>query len=120
MQTAVYASNRVPHAILANETPYKALYGKDAHLEHLRAIWVQAFVHVETHTKKLEHRAWERCLVGYSFDGKSFLVDTPSTRSVRESRNVMFIETPSVLPEPDLVSGFDEGEFAYDDYDDMA
>ena len=30
-----------------------------------------------------------------------------------------FIETPSVLPEPDLVSGFDEGEFTYDEYDDM-
>ena len=25
MQTAVYMSNRVPHAALANETPYKAL-----------------------------------------------------------------------------------------------
>ena len=26
---------------------------------------------------------------------------------MHESRNVIFIETPSVLPEPDLVSGFD-------------
>ena len=24
-----------------------------------------------------------------------------------------------VLPEPDLVNGFDEGEFTYDEYDDM-
>ena len=58
MQTAVYVSNRVPHAALA--TPYKALYGKDAHLGHGRAIGERAFVHVEKHTKKLEHRAWER------------------------------------------------------------
>ena len=35
------------------------------------------------------------------------------------SRNVTFIHTPSVLPEPDLVVGFDEEEFTYDDYDDM-
>ena len=56
MQTAVYVRNRVPHASLANETPYKALYGKDAHLGHLRAIGARAFVHVETHTKTLEHR----------------------------------------------------------------
>ena len=49
MQTAVYVSNRVSHAALAKETPYKVLYGKDANLGHLRAI--QAFVHVETHTK---------------------------------------------------------------------
>ena len=102
---------------LANETPYKALYCKDAHLGHLRAIGAWAFVHVETHTKKLENCAWEGHLVGYSVDSKSFRVYNSSTSSVRESRNVISIETPSVLPEPDLVSGFDEGELTYDDYD---
>ena len=97
----------------------RTLYGKDAHLGHLRAIGVLAFVHVETHTKKLEHRAWEGRLVGYSVDSKSCRVYNSSTRRVREMRNVIFVETPSVLPEPDLVSGFDEGEFTYDDYDNM-
>ena len=77
-------------------------------------------MHVETHTKKLEHRTWtwEGRLVGYSVDSKSFRVYNSSTRSVRESRNVIFIVTPSVLSETDLVSSFDEGEFTYDDYDD--
>ena len=117
MQTAVYVSNRVPHAALANETPYKALYGKDVHLGHLRVIGARAFVHVDT--KTLEHRAWEGRLVGYSVDIKSFRVYNSSTRSVREGRNVIFIETPSALPEPDFVSVFDEGEFTYDDHDDM-
>ena len=119
MQAAVYVSNKVPHAALANATPYNVLYGKDAHLGHLRAIGARAFVNAETHTRTLEHRAWEGRLVGYSVDSKYFGVYNSSTRSVRESRNVIFIETPSVLPEPDLVSGFDEGEFTYDDYDDM-
>ena len=32
MQTAVYLSNRTPHATLNNGTPYKALFGTDAHL----------------------------------------------------------------------------------------
>ena len=80
MQTAVYVSNRVPHAALANETPYKALYGKDAHLGHLRAIGTLAFVHVETHTKTLEHRVWEGHLIGCRVD-KSFRVYNSSTRS---------------------------------------
>ena len=31
MQTAVFLSNRSPHAALNNGTPYKALYGKDAY-----------------------------------------------------------------------------------------
>ena len=119
MQTAVYLINRAPHASLAGETPYKALYGKDTNLGHLRAIGARAFVHVETHTKKPEHRAWEGRLVGYSMERKSFRIYNASTRSVRESRNVIFIETPSVLPEPDLVSGFDEGKLTYDEYDDM-
>ena len=74
MQTAVYLSNRAPHASLADETPYKALYGKDANLRHLRAIGARAFVHVETHTNKLKHRAWEGRLVGYSMDSKSFRI----------------------------------------------
>ena len=76
-------------------------------------------MHVETHTKTLEHRAWEGRLVRYSMDGKSFRIYNASTRSVRESKNVIFIETPSVLPEPDLVNGVDEGGFTHDEYDDM-
>ena len=76
-------------------------------------------MHVETHTKKLDRRPWEGRLVGYSVDSKSFRVYNPATRSVRQSRNVIFIETPSVMPEPDLVSGFDERDFTYDEYNDM-
>ena len=62
MQTAVYLSNRAPYASLADETPYKALYGKDANLGRLRAIAARALVHVETHTKKSEQRPWD-CLL---------------------------------------------------------
>ena len=52
-------------------------------------------------------------------DSKSFRVCKPSTGSVRESRNGIFVETPSVMPEPDFVSGFDEGNITYDEFDDM-
>ena len=51
MQTAVYVSNSVPHAALADETLYKTPYGTDAHLGYFPAIGARAFVHVETHTK---------------------------------------------------------------------
>ena len=96
MRTAVYVRNRLPHAALTNETPYKAFYGKDAHLGHLRAIGARAFVHVKTHSKKLERRAREGRLVGYSVDSKSIRVYNSSKKSVREGRNVIFIQTPSV------------------------
>ena len=116
MQTAVFLSNRSPHAALNNGTPYKALYGKDAYLGHLRVIGSKAFVHHEAYTKKLEHRAWEGRLVGYSMDSKSYRVYNAETRRVRESRNVIFIETPSVMPPPD-VGGYDDGEFTYDGHE---
>ena len=38
MQTAVFLSNRSPHAARNNGTPYKALYCKDAYLGHFRVI----------------------------------------------------------------------------------
>eukprot|EP00903_Cladosiphon_okamuranus_P015299 g14134.t1 len=118
MQTTVYLSNRTPHAALNNGTPYKALFGTDAHLGHLRVVGARAFVHVETHTKKLDSRAWEGRLVGYSLDSKSYRIYNAQTRRVRESRNVVFIETAPAPPSLDE-RGFDDGEFTYDDQDDM-
>eukprot|EP00752_Nemacystus_decipiens_P010530 g9376.t2 len=118
MQTAVYLSNRTPHAALHNGTPYKALYGKEAYLGHVRDIGSRAFVHEETHTRKLEHRAWEGRLVGYSTDSKSYRVYNAATRRVRVSRNVVFIETPPAPPSLDE-RGFDDGEFNYGDHDEM-
>ena len=98
MQAAVCLSNRVPRAALSNGTPLKALYGKDAYFGNLRVIGDRSFVHVETHTNKSESRAWEGRLVGYSTDSKSYRIYNPATKRVRESRNVVFIETPSALP----------------------
>ena len=114
--TASYLSNRAPHAALGNKTPFQAL-GKPAPLGHLRAVGAQAFVHTETFTKKLDARAWEGRLVGYSTDSTSFRVYHPETRKVRESQNVVFIETPSVAPEPDLM--LDERALEYHEPDDL-
>ena len=75
-------------------------------------------MHHETYTKKLEHHAWEGRLVGYSMDSKSYRVHNAETTRVRDSRNVIFIETPSVMCPPD-VGGYDDGEFTYDGHDDM-
>ena len=115
--TASYLSNRAPHAALGNKTPFRDLYSKPAHLGHLRAIGARAFVHIETFTKKLDARAWEGRLVGYSTDSTSFRVYHPETRKVRESRNVVFIETPSVAPDPDLM--LDEGALEYHEPDNL-
>ena len=75
------------------------------------------FVHIETFTKKLDARAWEGCLVGYSTDSTSFRVYHPETRKVRESRSVVFIENPSVAPDPDRM--LDEGASEYHEPEDV-
>ena len=64
----------------------------------MRTIAAKAFVHVETRGRKLDQCAWEGRLVGYSIDSTSYRVYNPATGTVRESRNVIFIETPSAMP----------------------
>lgn len=78
-------------------------------------------MHVETHVRRLDPRAWEGRLVGYSLDSTSFRIFNPEKRDVREGRNLFIIETPFVMPEPDLdsMSGSDEGKFTYDERDDL-
>ena len=49
---------------------------------------------------------------------KSYRVYNAETRRVRESRNVIFVETPSAVP-PSDGCGYDDGEFTYDGHDDM-
>lgn len=66
-------------------------------------------------------RAWEQCLVGYRSDCTSFPIYNTSKRNVRESRSVIFFETPSELAERDLdsVSGFKKERCTYDENDDL-
>ena len=74
MQTAVYVSNRVSHAAMANETPYKALYGKGAHLGHPRAIG------------RGRSCVWKRTRRSWSIvPGKDVMSATASTASLSES-----------------------------------
>ena len=109
---ASYLCNRAPHSALNHETPYKPLHGKDSDLRHLRVIGSRAFVHVETHQKKLDTRAWEGHIVGFGQDSLAYRVYHAGSQTVRESRNVIIIETPSVVHAPDFETAFDEGIFA--------
>ena len=82
-------------------------------------IGARAFVHVETHQKKLDPHAWEGRVVGFGQDSLAYRVCHAGSQTVRESRNVVFIETPSVVPAPDFETALDEGTVAYDEPDDL-
>ena len=71
------------------------LHGTEPDLGLLRVSGARTFVHVETYSKNLELKAVEGRRVGYNNNSKSYRVYNPGTRRIVESRNVIFIETPS-------------------------
>ena len=71
------------------------------------------------HQKKVEPRAWEGRVVGFGQGSLAYGVYHAGSQTVRENRNVIFIETPSVVPAPDFETAFDEGTFAYGKSDDL-
>ena len=99
MFTAAFLGNRAPHSAIGMQSPYKTLHGREPDLRLLRVIGARAFVHVETYTKKLDVRAVEGRLVGYSSNSKSYRVYIPGTQRIVESRNIVhrnaFTATPT-------------------------
>ena len=93
--TAAYLSNRLPHSALGGATPYSRMHNKEADLSGLRAIGVRAFVHREVYTRKLDDRAFEGKLCGFSQDSRAYRIYNPVKGTVMENRNVTFLETPA-------------------------
>ena len=92
-----FLCNRAPNSTTSMQSPFKMLSGTEPDLRLLQVIGARAFVHIETYTKKLELKAVEGHLVGYSSNSKSCHVYNPAIRRIMESRNVIFIRTPSRL-----------------------
>ena len=94
--TAAYLSYRSPHSALGGAMPYFRMHNKEADLSGLRAIGGRAFVHHETYTRKLDDRAFEGKLCGFSQDSRAYTgsITQPSARSWK-SRTVTFLETPA-------------------------
>ena len=104
MFTATYLANRSPHSTLEGATPYSIMHNLEPDLTGLRAIGARAFVHRETYTKKLEDRAFEGKLCGYSHNSKAYRIYNPAKGTVVESRNVTFLETPAYTLPPDVTT----------------
>ena len=104
MFTATYLANRTPHSTLEGATPYSKMHNLEPDLTGLRAIGARAFVHRETYTKKLEDRAFEGKLCGYSHNSKAYRIYNPAKGTVVESRNVTFLEMPAYTLPPDVTT----------------
>lgn len=103
--SAVFFTNRPPHRIIGGDTPYYRMFVKQINLSFLRTIRARAPVHMERCTIRLQEKAWERVLVGYDNDSRSFRVYV-RTGKAESSRNVSFIDQPpAVIPTTDEQGG---------------
>ena len=88
--TAPYLSNRSAHSALGGATPYSRMHNKEKDLSGLRAIGARVFVHRKTYMKKLDDRAFEGKLCGFSQDSRANRIYNPAKSTVVEGRNVTF------------------------------
>ena len=77
-------------------TPFKKFFDKTPDLSHFRVFGCQAFMYLEkAKRKKLESRALEGFLLGYSNNSKSYLIEISNSAELiaKSSRNVKFNKT---------------------------
>lgn len=97
---AVYLSNRLPYLALGGATSFFKMNSKEEHITYVRVIGARAFVHIETRTTKMENKAWEGKLCGFS---RVYHIYNQATGNVLESRNVgeaerrTFLETSAAV-----------------------
>ena len=102
LTTAVYLTNRLPTKALGGNTPYYALFGKQAPMGHLKTFGCQAYVHIYDHQrKKLDAKAKAGIFIGYDeLDTMRYKVYFPEIkqleRQIQRSVHVTFNE--SVMP----------------------
>ncbi|KAL6328709.1 hypothetical protein AAG906_003395 [Vitis piasezkii] len=90
---AVHAINRIPSAVIHNQTPYERLFGSPPVYHHLRSFGSACFVLLQSHEhNKLEPRSRLYCFLGYGETQKGYRCYDPVSHRLRVSRNVVFWE----------------------------
>ncbi|RVW74986.1 Retrovirus-related Pol polyprotein from transposon TNT 1-94 [Vitis vinifera] len=90
---AVHAINRIPSAVIHNQTPYERLFGSPPNYHHLRSFGSACFVLLQPHEhNKLEPRSRLCCFLGYGETQKGYRCYDPVSHRLRVSRNVVFWE----------------------------
>ena len=90
---AVHAINRIPSAVIHNQTPYERLFGSPIDYHHLRSFGSACFVLLQPHKhNKLKPRSKLYCFLGYGETQKGYRYYDPVSHHLRVSHNVVFWE----------------------------
>ena len=90
--TAVYISNRSPHAARGGATPSYHMHDKKADMTGLRAIRPRVSVHTETYTTKLKDKAFEGNVCGFIPNSRAYRICNPENGTMVKTRNVTLME----------------------------
>ncbi|CAA7040901.1 unnamed protein product [Microthlaspi erraticum] len=92
--TGVYLINRLPTAVLGNESPYHKLFQQQPNYLKLRVFGCSCFPWLRPYTKhKLEDRSINCVFIGYSLTQSAYLCLDRATGRIYTSRHVTFDET---------------------------
>ncbi|RVW12475.1 Retrovirus-related Pol polyprotein from transposon RE2 [Vitis vinifera] len=96
---AVHAINRIPSAVIHNQTPYERLFGSPPNYHHLRSFGSACFILLQPHEhNKLEPRSRLCCFLGYGETQKGYRCYDPVSHRLRINDELPHFEPGSPAP----------------------
>ncbi|KAJ0586507.1 putative RNA-directed DNA polymerase [Helianthus annuus] len=100
-----YILNQTITKTRPNVTPYEAWNGRKPSVGHFKVFGCLAYVHVlKQHRSKLDIKTEKNVFVGYNTNTKGYKLYNPLTNKITISRDVIFDERKTWVPESDSTS----------------
>ncbi|GJR68861.1 retrovirus-related pol polyprotein from transposon TNT 1-94 [Tanacetum coccineum] len=95
VDTSTYILNRILIRAIIGKTPYELLRGRKPTLDYFRVFGSKFFIfNTKDYLTKFDPKSYEGVFLGYSQNGKTYIILNKHTMKVKESLNVTFDETP--------------------------
>ncbi|GJY70209.1 retrovirus-related pol polyprotein from transposon TNT 1-94 [Tanacetum coccineum] len=95
VDTLTYILNRILIRAILGKTPYELLRGRKPMLDYFRVFGSKCFIlNIKDYLTKFDPKSYEGVFLGYSQNSKAYIILNKHTRTIEESLNVTFDETP--------------------------